>query len=109
MATYIMLTRLSHEALKSPSSLENLEREVMARIRSECPGVKWNASYVVLGPYDYLDIFTAPDNEVATKVATVIRTFGHAVTEIWPATERDRFKELVRNMPPAPSTSVASR
>jgi uncharacterized protein with GYD domain len=108
MATYIMLTRLSHEALKSPSSLEELEREVMARVRSECPTVKWNASYVVLGPYDYLDIFTAPDNEAATKVATVIRTFGHALTEIWPATEWDRFKELVRSLPSAPAARSAS-
>lgn len=101
MATYIMLTRLSHEALKSPSSLVSLEQEVMERIRADCPEVRWMGSYVVLGPYDYLDIFSAPSNEVATKVATVIRTFGHAVTETWPATEWDRFKELVRYVPPA--------
>jgi uncharacterized protein with GYD domain len=103
MATFIMLTRLSHQALHSPSSLENLSHEVMERIRADCPGVEWKASYVVLGPADYLDIFTAPDNETATKVATVIRTFGHATTEIWPATEWEAFTELVRYLPPAPA------
>ena len=101
MQTFIMLTRLSHTALASPSSLENLEREVMERVRAECETVEWCESFVVLGPYDYLDIFKAPDNETATKVATIVRTFGHAQTEIWAATEWERFKELVRYLPPA--------
>lgn len=101
MATFIMMTRLTHGALSSPSSLENLEREVMERIRVDCPDVKWSVSYAVLGPYDYLDIFEAPDIDTATKVATIIRTFGHATTEIWGATEWARFKELVRYLPPA--------
>lgn len=106
MSTFIMLTRLTHGALASPSSLENLEREVMDRIRAECPDVKWQSSYAVLGPCDYLDVFQAPDIETATKVATIVRTFGHAETEIWGATEWERFKELVRYLPPATSEQV---
>ena len=102
MATFIMLTRLSHQALRSPSSLETLSHTVMERIRADCKGVEWKASYVVLGPADYLDIFTAPDIETATKVATIIRTFGHATTEVWGATEWEKFTELVRYLPPAP-------
>lgn len=41
MATFVMLTRLGHESLKSPSSLEDLEREVSERITAECPDVVW--------------------------------------------------------------------
>jgi hypothetical protein len=94
-----MLTRLSHEALKDPSSLEKLEKEVTARIRSACPEVTWSHSWVVLGPCDYLDVFTAPSIETAMKVATIVRTFGHAQTEIWAATEWERFKEIARALP----------
>jgi hypothetical protein len=101
MATFIMLTRLSHQALESPSSLENLSHDVMSRIRSDCPNVEWKVSYVILGPADYLDIFSAPDIATATKVATIIRTFGHATTEIWAATEWSTFVDLVRYLPPA--------
>ena len=101
MQTFIMLTRLSHGALQSPSSLENLEREVMERIGAECPEVEWLSSYAVLGPSDYLDIFMAPDNETATKVATVVRTFGHAETEVWGATEWKKLQELGRYLPTA--------
>lgn len=101
MPDFVMLTKLTHGALTTPSSLENLEREVMERIHAECPEVEWIKSLAVLGPYDYLDIFQAPDNDTAVKVATIIRTFGHAQTETWPATDWDRFKELVRYLPPA--------
>jgi uncharacterized protein with GYD domain len=99
MATFIMLTRLGHEGLRSPDTLPDLSDEVMEHIRRECPGVVWKASYVVLGPADYLDIFTAPDIESATKVATIIRTFGHATTEIWAATEWEKFVGLLRGLP----------
>jgi uncharacterized protein with GYD domain len=99
MATFIMLTRLSHQALKSPSSLVELSGEVTRRIQSDCAGVEWEASYAVLGPADYMDIFTAPDVETAMKVATIIRTFGHARTEVWAATEWKRFVELTRSLP----------
>ncbi len=63
---------------------------------------------MVLGPADYLDIFTAPDIETATKVATIIRTFGHATTEVWGATEWDKFIELFRYLPPAPASATGS-
>lgn len=106
MAIFIMLTRLNHQALQSPRSLEDLSHQVMARIHSDCPEVKWESSYVPLGPADYLDIFTAPDIATATKVATIIRTFGHATTEVWAATEWDRFIELVRDIPPASAASA---
>lgn len=99
MATFIMLTRLSHKAMKSPQSIENLSDEIAEYIRRECPEVEWKANYAILGPADYLDIFTAPDNTAATKVAAIIRTFGHATTEIWAATEWQEFVQLVRDLP----------
>jgi uncharacterized protein with GYD domain len=99
MPTFIMLTRLNPDAVRSPRALEQLERDTVKRIREECPNVEWLSSYAVLGPCDYLDVFTADDIEMAAWVSTLIRTFGHAQTEIWTATEWDRFKEIVRTLP----------
>ncbi|HMB84100.1 MAG TPA: GYD domain-containing protein [Terriglobales bacterium] len=99
MPTFIMLTRLNSDAVRSPRALEQLERDAMQRVREECPDVKWLTSYAVLGPCDYLDVFIANDIETAARVSMLIRTFGHATTEIWTATEWDRFKEIVRTLP----------
>ncbi len=98
MATYVMLTKLSPEALTRPDSVIELNRKVEDRIKKECPGVKWLANYSVLGPCDYLDIFEAPDSEAATKVSLLVRSFGHATTETWVATPWERFVELAKGL-----------
>jgi uncharacterized protein with GYD domain len=101
MPTYVMLTRLSPDAMRSPESLGELEREAMRSIRSSCDGVEWLHSWAVLGGCDYLDVFEARDQETAMKVATIVRTFGHATTEVWGIVEWKRFKELVTQLPGA--------
>lgn len=98
MSTFIMLTRLSPEAVRSPQALEQLERKAMERVRKDCPDVEWVGNYAILGPYDYLDVFRAKDIETASKVSMLIRTFGHAQTEVWPATEWSHFKEIARTL-----------
>lgn len=98
MGVFVMLTRLEPGAVRSPHGLERLERDVMERVRADCPEVEWVGSYAVLGPCDYLDIFRAKDVESATRVSALIRTHGHAKTEIWAATEWERFKEIVRDL-----------
>lgn len=101
MATFIMLTRISPEAVKTPQTLETLEQAAMQHIRTECPEAEWCYSYVLLGPYDYLDIFEAPDAETAAKVGTLIRAYGHAHSEIWAATEWTSFKRMLHELPRA--------
>jgi len=99
MQTFILLTRLSPEALKSPASMEDFEKRAVRHIQKECPEVSWLQNYALLGPYDYLDIFTAPDMNTALKVSAIIRTFGRAHSEIWGATDWNSFKALLHSLP----------
>ena len=109
MPTYIMLTRLAPEAIKEPKSLDELGQQVISKLKADAPEVTWRSSYSVLGAYDYLDIFEAPDNEAAMKVAVIVRSFGHATTEIWPATPWERFREIVRGTAETPRGEGGSR
>lgn len=96
MVTYVMLTRLSPDAISDPGSIDRLGQQVIDKLNAECPEATWIASYAVLGPYDYLDLFEAPDNETAAKVAVIVRSFGHATTETWPATPWEQFRDMLR-------------
>jgi uncharacterized protein with GYD domain len=98
MATYVLLTKISPESMTSPQRLKTLEGEVKERIKQSCPQVKWLSNYAVLGPCDYLDIFEAPDEVTASKVSTIVRSFGHATTETWGAIPWGRYKELMQQL-----------
>lgn len=98
MQTFVMLTKLSPEALSSPGSLKKLERQAVEQIQSKCPKVKWVHNFAVLGGCDYLDVFQAADIETAMQVSAIVRSFGHATTEVWPVTEWQRFKEVIREL-----------
>lgn len=100
MPTFVMLTRVHPGGLTSGRSLRHLEEQTMAHIQDECPGVVWLHSWALLGPYDYLDVFQAPDLETAAKVSTLVHLHGQSTTETWGAIPWSRFKEMLEGMPP---------
>ena len=98
MSAFVLLTRLSPEALHQPRSFETLERRVDEQVGTHCPTVKWVTSLALLGPWDYLDVIEAPDLETATRVSVLVRSHAHAHTEIWPAMHWHQFKELLHTL-----------
>ena len=100
MPAFVLLTRVQAGAPGSGADLRHLEERVMDHIRRECPDVTWRGSWALLGPFDYLDIFEAPDAETAARVSTLVRLHGDATTETWGAVPWDRYKTLLHRMPP---------
>jgi uncharacterized protein with GYD domain len=92
MKNFILLTRLVSEEIHPSFFVGDKAKSVKDKVKEFCPAVAWIANYAILGPWDYVDIFEAPDMETAMKVAALVRSYGGAHTEVWPALPWDDFK-----------------
>lgn len=95
MATYIILSRLAHDAMGDPSEFRGLADDVSSRIKRGCPGVRWKDSYGTLGRFDVVDVVEADDPHEVERAALIIRCYGHAETETLLATPWDAFKQAL--------------
>jgi uncharacterized protein with GYD domain len=95
---YILLTRMIREEVHPSFSMVEAERRVVDEVAATLPEVRWTASFATMGPWDYVDIFEAPDNATAMKVSLLVRHHGGAHTEVWPATQWAHFKGKIKNL-----------
>ena len=95
MQTYVLMTKLSPDISRQMRDRAQLGRQWLERVRNKCPDVKFVAHYALLGQYDFLDIYEAPDAETATKVSLISRENGALQAESWTAIPYKRFLQLV--------------
>lgn len=94
MQTYILFTKLTPEVLQQMKNREQIGRNWMEKVKEKCPEVKFLEHYALLGDYDFLDIYEAPDDEMAAKVSIISQQYGAAEAKIMPAIPYKRFLEL---------------
>ena len=94
METFILLTKLSPEMSKQVKNREKLGRAWLKQVKKKCPKVKFIAHYAIMGPYDFLDIYEAPDAETAAKISLISQNNGAFQSESWTAIPYKRFLEL---------------
>jgi uncharacterized protein with GYD domain len=74
MPIYVMLTTLTDEGRKTiknnPGRIKAVNKEV------EAMGVKIISQYSLLGPYDFVNVLDAPNNETISKVAVELGSRG---------------------------------
>jgi len=70
----------------------------LEEVKEKCPDVKFLAHYGLLGAYDFMDIYEAPDEEVAAKVSMISRANGAVVAESWTAIPYKRIVELTEEI-----------
>jgi len=95
MGVYVLMTKLTPEISQDIKHREKIGKKWIERVSEKCPDVKWLSHYALLGPYDFMDIFEAPDEEVAAKVSMITLSSGAFQVESWTAIPYSRFVELV--------------
>lgn len=94
-----MLVKMSPELAKNFSAMEDIAKQVGAKYKAACPEVNVTHHLALLGPYDFMDILEAPNEETAFKMAAVILSSGMASSvETWTALSYKRLLELTRGI-----------
>jgi uncharacterized protein with GYD domain len=74
MAKYILLSTLTPEGQKTLKNKPKRIKEVNDEI--EAFGVKVLEQYAVLGPYDFVNLVEAPDNDAVFKMSVELGSRG---------------------------------
>jgi uncharacterized protein with GYD domain len=89
MPTYIMLTRLTPDGVKTikdnPARVQEVNREV------EQLGVKVLNQWATLGEYDFVSVVEAPDEKAMAKLSIEMGSRGTVTNETMTALDAEEF------------------
>lgn len=94
MSLYLMVTNLTDEGRRTvkanPERIKEVNKEV------ESMGVKILAQYAVLGPYDFVNVLEAPDNQTMARLAMHLGARGTLQTITMAAMSLDDFVKTMK-------------
>jgi uncharacterized protein with GYD domain len=94
MQTFMLMTKLSPEVAAKMKERASVGRAWLDQVKEKCPGVKFIAHYGLLGKYDFVDIYEAPDAETAAKVSMISLANGALQAESWVAIPYQKLLKL---------------
>ena len=98
MQTYILLTKLAPEAGKNLEKRDKTGSKWLEEVKKKCPKVKFISHYALLGQYDFISIYEAPDNETAAKVSLISRKNDAMTAESLPAIPYKKYLEITKEL-----------
>jgi len=94
MPIYIFLSTLTAEGRKTvkarPERILEVDKEI------EALGVKVLSQYAVLGPYDFVNVVEAPDNETIGRASVELGSRGTIQIVSMPATPVEEFIAAIK-------------
>jgi len=94
MATYVLLSTLTDEGRKTikgrPERIQEVNKEI------EAMGAKVVDQYAVLGPYDFISVVEAVDNETVARISVELGARGTVQIMTLPAIPIPTFIERLK-------------
>lgn len=106
MKTFVMMTKIASknaDLIEVTNKLKAHSKDSTAwldEINAKCPEVKVLAHYALLGPYDFMCIYEAPDEKTAAKVSLLSRARGAFQVESWHAIPSREIAEMMEGLLP---------
>ncbi|MCK4828051.1 GYD domain-containing protein [bacterium] len=98
MCTYILLTKMSPDMARQTKDRAELGRNWLEQVKEKCPEVKFIAHYALLGQYDFIDIYEAPDEKTAAKVSIICQANGAFSAQSLQAIPYKEYLELTKEI-----------
>jgi uncharacterized protein with GYD domain len=95
MPTYILLSTLTAEGRKTIKERPERIKEVNEEIKAF--GAKVISQYAVMGPYDFVNVVEAPNNEAIVRVSVELGSRGTVEIMSLSATPIDDFIAMIKN------------
>ncbi|MBD3404150.1 GYD domain-containing protein [candidate division GN15 bacterium] len=104
MKTFILMSSINPQTASPVSVVTTMRdctttaRSWVDRARKLVPEAAFVAHFALLGSYDFMDIYHAPDEETAAKVAWICCADGTFKVESWTAIPEARMQELANQL-----------
>lgn len=97
MPTYILLSTLTAKGRKTikekPARIQEVNKEI------EAFGAKVLSQYAVLGPYDFVNVVEAPDNDTIARISVELGSRETIHIQSMPAIPIDKFVATAKSAP----------
>jgi uncharacterized protein with GYD domain len=97
MPTYIALSNLTDQGVRNMKDLSRRLQNAEAMFQQF--GATLREVYLVMGPYDYVVVAEAPDDETISRVSLAIAGQGNVRTQTFRAFDRAEMLKLVDGLP----------
>ncbi len=103
MKTFVLVTKLASsnspmtESWAKLSDRSRTGRAWLNEIKEKCPEVKFKVHYALMGYWDSMHIYEAPDEEAAAKVSLLTRPYA-AQVESWLALPYEKIMKMTEEM-----------
>uniref|UniRef100_A0A7V5XI81 GYD domain-containing protein n=1 Tax=Thermodesulfobacterium geofontis TaxID=1295609 RepID=A0A7V5XI81_9BACT len=94
MPYYVILSTLTEKGLETIN--EKPERIMEVNKELEKMGIKVISQFAVLGPYDFISIIEAPNNETVMKMSVELGSRGTVRLTSLPALKTEDFINLIK-------------
>lgn len=98
MPTFMLMTKLSPDVTAKMKDRDAIGRAWLDKVKEKCPDVRFIDHYGLLGPFDFVDIYEAPDAETAAKVSMISLAHGALQAESWMAIPYKKIVELAKEI-----------
>jgi len=97
MPKYIMLVNLTDQGVRGVKEIPN--RQDRSRATAQQFGVERKTVWMTFGPYDFVHLYEAPNDDAMAKFVLALGSIGNVRTTVMRAWDESEHLPLIRELP----------